>query len=259
MVAWGPILQGGASLLGAASGLFGGKKDDYHPEVWRNDAYKNKLQDVRAIRDAANMYGFHPLALLGASGGGSGGFAQPVTSYSSGGGYAGDIMSGVGDALAAGASLYESDQDRRERAQDRLDRLDEAAKGRLERRLQAIDAKRAEDAQASIRRAEVDRINSETFLNHARTRTELMQAQNMMKGAVSSGVPSLVSPDGSPFNVGPGSSAQDWEDRYGDIVGWFYGMGNYFRDLHANTSLPALPSVSIVGGGPKKFMGRFTH
>lgn len=255
-MAWGNILSGIGTVLGGAaglSGLFQGDKDDYHPEVMRNQATHDRMRAARDMDLISKEYGIHPLALLGSGYQSMGGFAQPVGGYG-GGSHIGDALSGVSDMFTGVGGLYESDMDRRERAQARLDALDRDARDRQERRIDRISSEKFQASEEARRQAEIRRLDSETMLNAARTRSELSQLNNMMKGAVGSGISSIIMPDGSVLVPGKGSDAMDIENKYGSIVGEFHGLGQYFRDVWQNTDYPSIAPRGPLRASPGRVM-----
>lgn len=203
---WGALIGAGGDLLsGFLGGQFGKKEDNYHPEVWRNDMYKNKLQEVRAIKDAARIHGFHPLALMGMSGGG--GFAQPVSDSFRGGGW-GDVAGSLGSRVGQAYDDYQSAK------------ADEAA-------LDDAKFQRILDDQANAKIAALNEELLRAQIEETRSRTAANNLQ-MLERSAAPVSRTLVGPGGSIFTPEPGrSTAQEMEDQYGemgDLVGGTAGM-----------------------------------
>lgn len=225
---WGAALGFGGNLLSAASGLFGSKKEDnYHPEVWRKDMYRDYDYQVRAVVDSAKKYGFHPLALLGAGLPSSGGFAQPVSSYGpSNAALAGDA---IGDALNAFGDLY-----------DQNEQLEKDEADRERERALAILRSKEITPEMKLQRENMGLQNDLLRMDILRSREEIRAARAASVGAVT-GSPSVVDPNSGQLVVGPNLipnlrrgatvSGQEAADMYGDLIGEAYGVGNYLDDV----------------------------
>lgn len=205
---WGPIIGAGISTAGSLlGGLLGGGGS---PEGGGAKKAKHHQLDydrrrIKAIVDGAKDAGIHPLAALGVSGGG--GFASPV---GNGGNWLGDaIGSGVGALGDAFASAYESDQDRIERAQERSDRKDEIERQRMDQIAADTIAAGERDEERELRKAEIRRLDSETMLNAARSRSELASMRAAAMGAVTTAPslpPSVKLPYSGTWRLAPGTS-----------------------------------------------------
>lgn len=211
----GQALQSAGNIVG---GLLQGKQDNYHPEVWRNDAYKNYMKQIQGVTDAAKKYGFHPLALLG-SGMQGGGFATPVNSGNQFG-----VGDAVGEALRGFGSsmenLYASDMDRMQRDEER---------GYYERD-RALDILRSKEITPEVRlqRENMQLQNELLRSDIATSRTRLAEARAGAIGGSSSRV--LVGPGG--LTMAPvGSPSQHWEDEYGELGDLVGGGGRMIDDL----------------------------
>lgn len=225
-MSWGSILGGIGSILGAGAGIagmFGGgdlgegrgaKKAKHHQLDYDR-------RRIAALVNGAKDAGIHPLAVLGAASG-SGGFAAPV---SSGSGFnVGDAIGLGGNALRDIASLYESDQDRIERAQDRTDRNDQIERARMDKIAEDTIASGQRDMQNKVHQAEIDRLNSETMLNNAQSRSIIAGMRNKAIG----GAPPVRSFDTGlfgKFDLRPGSStASEAQDLGGEPFEWLTAL-----------------------------------
>lgn len=255
-MAWGQVLSGISSVLGAGAGIakmFGGEEDNYHPEVWRNQRTHDFMRSIRDVRAAAAEYGFHPLALLGA-GAGSGGFAQPVGGEAGRSSLAGDVMSGAANAFADIGSLYEQDDDRMERERQRLDVLDAQARERYDRRIADIENNRLKQLEEQRMRADIDRINAETFMISAQTRSQLNQMRQGALGAVSmtpSQPTEVVLPYTGTWALKPGTnSASDVQNMLGEPAEWQAAIENYIWNLLHDPDSKAKVRIGGPGGLP---------
>lgn len=239
---WGSIIAGGLNLAGGllGSGLFGGGSS---PEGGGAKKAKHHALDydrrrIKAIVDGAKDAGIHPLAAIGASGGG-GSFAAPVNSGSSGWG-AGDV---VGRALQGFSELYQSDQDRmeeRERYQSEV---------RERQRERALENLRSKEITPEIRlqRENMQLQNELLRADIATSRSKLFGARHAAVGATA-GTPSVISPDTGNLVVAPALmpdlvrsptvDAQKASDLYGDVIGELYGIGNYAHDFYKSRLEP---------------------
>lgn len=242
----GGILAGVGGLLqagGSIAGMFGGGKDNYHPEVWRNNAFKDYLQQIRGVKEAAAKYGFHPLALLGVPPS-----SGQVVSGGGGGPYIGDALSGAAQGFSDIAGAYQSDQDRMAYEEERQYRRDVDERERMDRIAADIIAADEREKRQRVTDAEVRRLDSETLLNSARTRTELQQLRAGGLGATVGGMsqPSSVAlPYTGTWRLAPGtSSASDVQNTMGEAFEWLssleQGIWNLLHD----------PDGSIVVGPP---------
>lgn len=250
----GSILGGIGSILGAGAGIagmFGGgnlgegrgaKKAKHHQLDYDR-------RRIAALVNGAKDAGIHPLAVLGAASG-SGGFASPV---SSGSGFnVGDAIGLGGNALRDIASLYESDQDRIERAQDRTDRLDQVERARMDKIAEDTIASGQRDMQNKVHQAEIDRLNSETMLNQAQSRSIIAGMRNKGVGAT---------PPVRKFNTGifgdfelrPGASpASDTQDVGGEPFEWLTALDTLIYRLEKE--MPWLKRKP--GDDIKKWLGK---
>lgn len=221
---WGPIIGAGINVAGSLlGGLLGGGNN---AEGGGSKKAKHHQLDydrrrIKAIVDGANDAGIHPLAALGASSGG-GGFAAPVNPGGSGW--------GIGDAIGAGAQafaeLYESDQDRLERAEDR--KHAEFVRNRQN----AIENLRSKEITPE-RKLQLENLRLQNELlstDIATSRTKLASMRNdVLGGAGPSTV--LVGSSGT-FAPDPSRSDLDGIARvYGDEMVDLEGASNYFDDL----------------------------
>lgn len=215
MPGWGGVLTGLGSLLGAGAGIAGmfrGDEDNYHPEVWRNQATHDRMREARDMDIIAKQYGFHPLALLGQHYGGQG-FAQPVGA-GRGGSMIGDAMSGAAQAFATAGELYQDDADR----QDAIDMDNRAEMDRIAENVIRSDQRERENA---LRDAEIKRLDSETMLNAARTRSELSTMRAGALNGVGPMSPTVNYPYSGSVGIKPGSStAQEAENVHGEWGQW---------------------------------------
>lgn len=225
---WGQIIGGVLSGLGSAAGagLFGGgsnaegggaKKAKHHQLDYDR-------RRIKAIVDGANDAGIHPLAAIGAASGG-GGFAAPVN--------AGGSNWGIGDAIGAGANafaeLYESDQDRLERAEDR------AYNESMERRRNAIETLRSKELTPE-RKLQLENLRLQNELlstDIATSRTKLASMRNDVLGAagpasVLSSSAGTLAPPGGRSDVSA-EYPKHWGDDAADVEGW----ANAFDDLRS--------------------------
>lgn len=218
---WGSIIGAGIQTAGGLIGsLLGGSKDNYHPEVARNDAYKNYIKSIQAIKDAAAKHGFHPLALLGSQPGSS--FAAPVPSQ--------DASWGVGDAVGGGISAfgdaYAEDQLREGEKEERM--YEES----MRRRQDAIDNLRRKEVtpEVKLQRENMRLQNDLLRMDIAQSRTKLAAARAAAIGGTGGDV--LTGPGSVTFSPVPGrSSAQDAEDQYGEAGDLIFGAGGLVEDL----------------------------
>lgn len=254
-MAWGSILQGIGSVLGAGAGIagaFGGEEDNYHPEVWRNQATHDRMRMARDMDIISKEYGIHPLVLYGQGFPSQG---SPVQVAGGGDRWIGDVAGNIGRAFQDIGALYESDTDRRERERDRLDRMDEAARGRMERRIDRAFEEKMQAKRDQVTDAEVRRLDSETMLNAARTRTELQQLRQATMGAVGSGAPSQPGEVRLPYTgiwrLKRGtSSSSDVQNLMGEPFEWLsaleHGIWNYLNPDPREIYVPG-PEVPKIG------------
>lgn len=211
--------QGIAGLFGAggSSAEGGGAKKAKHHQL----DYDRRR--VLAVVNGAKDAGIHPLAALGATSGG-GGFAAPVNPGSSG--------FGVGDAIGQGldtfSELYQSDQDRLERAEDR------AYNESMRRRQNAIDTLRSKEVTPEVRLARENAAlqNDLLRMDIATSRTRLAALRAAALGGTGPGGHTFTAPGGEVFNTAPTTDSQDIENRYGDVAQEVWGIGNIVRDAH---------------------------
>lgn len=201
------------------------------------DWKRQRAVDKRAIQDRvldAKKAGIHPLAALGMnySGGGSGGIVgtssvQPMSIGPvgvSGGSYAGDAigdgLGAVGDAFSQIGNLYESDQDDLERREQENYNRDLDERARLDKVVADTIEGQQRDISNRVSEAEIKRLDSETMLNAARARSELMQARAAAIGG--NALPSQINlPYSGRWTLKPGtSSAQDAQNLLGEPGEW---------------------------------------
>lgn len=208
---WGAAIGG---VLGALGGGFlggGKKKSGLGPEGMINWNYKNYVTQVKALKDAASRFGFHPLALMGQSGV-SAGQTAPVAGQSSQGDWTSDA---IGSLLGTGADLYRDDVD--------SDRYDDARFDAILREQAAIgEQSRLDEMNEKIAAAQLEEIRSRTLLNHFR----MQQVGGPQQGADPITLTDAFGVKLQPSNTG----AQAYADQYGDIISEGYGLTNWLKD-----------------------------
>lgn len=234
---FGPLIGPGFNLLGdVLGGIFGG--DDSQKDALKFAKKQFKYQQwlvnnrIWATVEDAKRAGIHPLVALGS--GASGGWASPVP-YDGGGGpgwgsSVGAGLGALGDSLSA---LYENDTDLADR---RAARAEESRQRGLDR----LAAKQV-PARSTLDKLNEDYVREQIF--ETRSRTLLNQAQARAVGAETgqtlagpgAGAPHVFKTPlntGTDLTAGRGTDAQDWENRYGQIVGEAAGLGNAAMDTY---------------------------
>lgn len=247
----GSVLTGLGSLVSAGTalaGAFGGGSGYSGKGDWpgRSDKIFNFQRDSikKAVRwrvEDARAAGIHPLAALGGSIGG--GFASPVGGF-------------VPTHVPTGSAIGDAVQGLGEAVSDIGARRDAA---RAEHEARAA-ARRAEGRADAVAAAQIDEARSAAALNRARAADTVMQAGRAARTAMIAptlnarpaaghGVHDIV-PEPSPalgigFGKGLGSatdiaSAQEIEDRYGDIAQEVFGLYKLLNDV-----IRAMPTSSL--------------
>lgn len=222
---WGPIIAAGISTAGSLLGGLlggGGSAEGGGAKKAKHHQLDYDRRRIKAIVDGANDAGIHPLAALGAASGG-GGFAAPVNP--------GGSNWGIGDAIGAGANafaeLYESDQDRLERAEDRKH------EEMVRRQQNAIDNLRSKEITPE-RKLQLENMRLQNELlstDIATSRTKLASMRNDVLGAA--GPATVLHGASGDFFPTPGRTDVSGElpKHYGDDAADFEGWANLFDDL----------------------------
>lgn len=242
---WGSIIGGalsaGGSLLG---GLLGGSGDNYHPEVARNDAYKNYIKSIQAIKDAANKHGFHPLALLGSQPGS--GFAAPVPSQAP----SWSVGDAIGSGLATAGDLYTEAQLGEDIKEQRA--YDES----MRRRQDAIDNLRRKEItpEVKLQRENMQLQNDLLRMDIATSRSRLAK---MRAEAIGGSQGSVLTPFHNKIELPLSTDAATMQNEFGEVVGDTYGWLRWLESQltdprtgegHAHRAVrEALPSVPKAG------------
>lgn len=204
-----------AALIGAGSSLAGGMIGagaKRRADKFNADRQDNQLQ--RMVKDAAAA-GIHPVAAIGA---GANYGSATASSYSP-----------MGDAVAEGGRQVSGLIMQNQELQNQSLSLD------IERKRLELDAEAMALADAQSR--------------------SMIQA--MRQGGTDRAAPS-TSPDGRTYTTALGTQMrldesltdqQQWEDRYGGIVGEAMGLGNFIRDTIRNMfSSPSTAPLEITVG-----------
>ena len=218
-----PAIMAAGSI---ASQFLGGKNKGPSFSDQKSWMREQMMSKIKWTVDDAKRSGIHPLVALGSQA--AGGFAGPAGGFDTGGSGWGDA---IGDALSATAELYESDLDRRERAEQTRYARDQDERARMDQ-IAADTIASGERAQAQkLREAEIRRLDSETALNAARSRTELMNARHRAVGGAGITTPSVLTDAFGNQLMPLNTPAETYENHYGDIVNEFYGLSNWLKDV----------------------------
>lgn len=182
-IPWGPIISGGASILG---GLLGGDDDD---RIDPNSAVINKYNwdrkyarnNMSWLVEGAKRAGIHPLYALGVSQNSS-----PVLTGGSDGNPVGSLLDNLGDV---GANIADSVVASREAEEQKRIR-DEAAKRQEAEHAQRLAESRARVAELETR-AKVDLMDHELRVAEAARRNQALNATGVGRGDVKT-VPDVV-------------------------------------------------------------------
>lgn len=221
---WGTAIGAVAGgLLGGLTG--GGKKSGMSAKKAKHHQLDYDRRRIAAIVEGAKDAGIHPLAAIGASSG-AGGFAAPV---------GGGSNFGLGDAIGAGlrdlggafSSLYEGDQDRLEREEDR------AYNESMRRRQDAIENLRRKEVTPETRltRENMQLQNDLLRMDIATSRTRLAN----MRAAAIGGVPdTVITPFQNKIELPFSTDAATMQNEFGEAVGDTYGWLRWLESQLTN-------------------------
>lgn len=212
------IISGGLNLLGGiGSSLFGSseakKSRKYQERFYHAEAARQKEHAQNFIQwrvEDAKKAGIHPLAALGAAGSGST-IAGPVGAVGDGSAL-GSGIAAMGDQLGAGIERSMGKKHKAKLARIAASRSEEAHRASL----------RESNARVAKDLAQADMFS----VDAQRTRSKIMgEMINRDRNPV------MASPLGR-ASIGPETSAQDVEDKYGGIVGEVAGLSALGADTY---------------------------
>lgn len=211
------------AIIGALSSVAGGAITALvrrRAEARNAERQDNQLQRMAAD---ARVAGIHPVAALGTSAN----YGSPIF----------DGQSPFGDAVGeAGARVAESLTRRRERSEDLA----------IENQRLQNEALQLDIQGRSLALAEAQ---SRTFLRQIGGALRAPSSDIIVSPPSADGSTAIQGPIGGPVVYAPTSSAQAAEDRYGGILGEFYGLGNFIRDLAGPGHLTTQEVWPSVGFG----------